>query len=40
MFKSRGGKFSSVFGISKDERNQETILHTGNSAPRKLSNVI
>ena len=36
MFKSPGGKFSSVFGTSKDKRNQETSLHTGNLAPRKL----
>ena len=36
MFKSRGGKFSSVFGTSKDKINQETPWHTGNSAPRKL----
>ena len=36
MFKSQGGKFSSVFGTSKDKRNQETLLQTGNSAPRKL----
>ena len=36
MFKSQGGKFSSVFGTSKDKRNPETPLHTGNSAPRKL----
>ena len=36
MFKSQGGKFSSVFGTSKDKRSQETPLHTGNSAPRKL----
>ena len=36
MFKSLGGKFSSVFVASKDKRNQETPLHTGNSAPRKL----
>ena len=36
MFKSPGGKFSSVFGTSKDKRNsQETSLHTGNLAPRK-----
>ena len=37
MFKSLGGKFSSVFGTSKDKRNQETSLHTGNLALRKLS---
>ena len=36
MFKSQGGKFASVFGISKDKRNQGTPLHTGNFAPRKL----
>ena len=36
MFKSQGGKFSSVFVTGKDKRNQETPLHTGNSAPRKL----
>ena len=36
MFKSQGGKFSSVFGTSKDKRNQVTPLHTGNLAPRKL----
>ena len=36
MFKSQGGKFSSVFGISKDKRNQGTPLHTGNLAPIKL----
>ena len=28
MFKSQGGKFSSVFEISKDKRNQGTPLHT------------
>ena len=26
MFKSQVGKFSSVFGTSKDKRNQETTL--------------
>ena len=36
MFKSQGGKFSSVFGTSKDKRNQVTPLHTGKLAPRKL----
>ena len=36
MLKSQGGKFSSVFGTSKDKRNQETPLHTQNSAQRKL----
>ena len=36
MPKSQGGKFSSVFGTSKDKRNQETPLHTENTAPRKL----
>ena len=36
MFKPQGGKFSSVFATSKDKRNQETPLHTGNSSPRKL----
>ena len=36
MFKSQGEKVSSVFGTSKDKRNQETSLHTGNLAPRKL----
>ena len=36
MFKSPGGKFSSVFGTCKDKRNLETSLHTGNLAPRKL----
>ena len=36
MFKSQGGKFSSVTGTSKDKRNQETFLHTENLAPRKL----
>ena len=38
MFKSQVGKFSSVFGTSKDKRNQETTLSlaTGNSVPRKL----
>ena len=36
MFKSQGGKFSSVFGTSKDTRNQETPLHIGNSVPKKL----
>ena len=35
MFNSQGGKFSSVFGTSKDKRNQGTPLHTGNVAPRK-----
>ena len=40
MFKSRGGKFSSVFGTSKDKRNQETPSHTGNSAPRKLLKIL
>ena len=37
MFKFKGEKFSSVFGTSKDKRNQETPLHTWNLAPRKLS---
>ena len=37
MFKSQGGKFSSVLGTSKDTRNQETPLHTGKSAPKKIS---
>ena len=36
MFKCLGGKFSSVFGTSKDQRNQGTPLHTGNLAARKL----
>ena len=36
MFKSQGEKVSSVFGTSKDKRNQETSLHTGNLAQRKL----
>ena len=27
MFKSQGGKFSSVFGTSKDERDQETLVY-------------
>ena len=36
MFKSKGGKFSSVYGTSKDKRNQVIPLHTGNLAPRKL----
>ena len=36
MFKSQGRKFSSVFGTSKDERDQETLLDTWNSAPTKL----
>ena len=36
MFKSQGGKFSSVFRTRKDKRNQVTSLHTGNLAPRKL----
>ena len=36
MFKSQGGKLSSVFETSKDKRNQETPLHTGISALRKL----
>ena len=36
MFKSQGEKVSSVFGTSKGKRNQETSLHTGNLAPRKL----
>ena len=30
MFKSQGGKFSSVLETSKDKKNQETPLHTGN----------
>ena len=34
MFKSQGGKFSSVFGTRKT--NQETPFHTENSASRKL----
>ena len=36
MFKSQSGKFSLVTGTSKDKRNQEIPLHTGNLAPRKL----
>ena len=36
MFKSQGGKFSSVFGTSKYKRNEVTPLHAGNLAPRKL----
>ena len=36
MFKSQGGKFSSVFGTSKDKRNQVTPLHAGYLAPSKL----
>ena len=36
MFKSQGGKFSSVFGTTKDKRNQVHPLHTGTLAPRKL----
>ena len=36
MFKSQGGKFSSVFKTRKDKRNKETPLHTGNWAPKKL----
>ena len=36
MFMSQGGKFSSVFEISKNKRNQGTPWHTGNLAPRKL----
>ena len=40
MFKSQGGKFCSVFGTSKDKRNQEAPLHTGNSAPRKLLKIL
>ena len=36
MFKSKGGKFSSVVGTSKDKGNQETPLYTVNSAQRKL----
>ena len=35
MFKSQGGKFS-VLGTGKDTRNQETPLHTWNSAPKKI----
>ena len=36
MFKSPGEKVYSVFGTKKHKRNQETSLHTGNLAPRKL----
>ena len=36
MFKSQGGKFSSVFRTSKDKRNQVTPLHAGNLKERKL----
>ena len=36
MFKSQGGKFSSVYGTSEDKRNQVIPLHAGNLAPRKL----
>ena len=36
MFKSQGGKFSSVFGTSKDKRNQDVSQDTGNLTLRKL----
>ena len=40
MFKSQGGKFSSVFGTSKDKSYQETLLLTGNSAPKKAFKIL
>ena len=36
MFESQGGKFSLVFGTSKDKRNQVTLFHAGNLKERKL----
>ena len=36
MFKSQGGKFSLVFGTSKNKRNQVTPLHAANLKEKKL----